>query len=172
MDLVALKAELDAGHPDTGAYNASDSLAADELNAQNRPADGSISEVVKYVSEQKSRSNNGTDTRAQYITYRLDLVAAASPSQDVFGSGNNLQPKEIEAAIAFRKIIESPQLEAINFVTTEISGMLEDLRAAQIMKAADVTAIKAVSSDQQSRAQEIGLGVVRVGHVTEARALP
>jgi len=36
MDLVALKAELTAGHPDTGAYDADDALAAGELNAVNR----------------------------------------------------------------------------------------------------------------------------------------
>ena len=36
MDYIALKAELDAGHPDTGAYNLDDATAAAELNAVNR----------------------------------------------------------------------------------------------------------------------------------------
>jgi len=36
MDYQALKTELDAGHPDTGAYNVDNALAADELNAVNR----------------------------------------------------------------------------------------------------------------------------------------
>ena len=36
MDIVALAAELTAGHPVTGAYNADDALAAGELNAVNR----------------------------------------------------------------------------------------------------------------------------------------
>lgn len=36
MDYVALKAELDAGHPDTGAYNVDNATAAAELNAVNR----------------------------------------------------------------------------------------------------------------------------------------
>jgi hypothetical protein len=35
IDYVALKAELDAGHPVTGAYDANDQLAADELNLAN-----------------------------------------------------------------------------------------------------------------------------------------
>ncbi len=35
MDLVALKVELDAGHPVTGAYDVDDALAAEELNATN-----------------------------------------------------------------------------------------------------------------------------------------
>lgn len=32
MDYVALRAELDAGHPITGAYNVDDQLAADQIN--------------------------------------------------------------------------------------------------------------------------------------------
>ena len=36
MDTKALKAELAAGHPGTGAYNADDALAAAELNVVNR----------------------------------------------------------------------------------------------------------------------------------------
>ena len=35
IDYVALKAELDGAHPVTGAYNADDQLAADELNLFN-----------------------------------------------------------------------------------------------------------------------------------------
>ena len=35
MNYTALRAELDSGHPVTGAYNADDQLAADELNALN-----------------------------------------------------------------------------------------------------------------------------------------
>lgn len=36
MDLQALKVELLAGHPDTGAYSLDDATAAAELNAVNR----------------------------------------------------------------------------------------------------------------------------------------
>ena len=36
MDYQALKTELDAGHPDTGAYDADSTIAAGELNAVNR----------------------------------------------------------------------------------------------------------------------------------------
>lgn len=36
MSLDILKAELLAGHPDTGAYNADDAIAADEINVVNR----------------------------------------------------------------------------------------------------------------------------------------
>lgn len=36
MDIDALKAELLAGHPDTGPYDADDAVAAGQLNAKNR----------------------------------------------------------------------------------------------------------------------------------------
>lgn len=36
MDLVALKAEIVAGHPTTGAYSANDEIAASQINAPNR----------------------------------------------------------------------------------------------------------------------------------------
>ena len=36
MNYLGLKAELDAGHPDTGAYDADDAVAAGQLNAVNR----------------------------------------------------------------------------------------------------------------------------------------
>lgn len=36
MDLQLLRAELDAGHPDTGPYSADNQIAADQLNAENR----------------------------------------------------------------------------------------------------------------------------------------
>ena len=36
MNIPALAAELTAGHPDTGAYNVDDQIAANQLNAVNR----------------------------------------------------------------------------------------------------------------------------------------
>ena len=52
MDLAALAAELTAGHPDTGAYNVDDALAAAQLNAVNRTrnlASMTGSEVINAV---------------------------------------------------------------------------------------------------------------------------
>ena len=36
MNYTALKAEIDAGHPDTGAYDADSAIAAQQINAANR----------------------------------------------------------------------------------------------------------------------------------------
>lgn len=51
-DIAKLKTELLAGHPDTGAYNADDALAAGELNAVNRTTNKTSmtgSEVMQAV---------------------------------------------------------------------------------------------------------------------------
>lgn len=37
MDIAALKAELLSGHPDTGAYDVDDTIAAGQGNLENRP---------------------------------------------------------------------------------------------------------------------------------------
>lgn len=42
MNYLELKTELDAGHPDTGAYDANNLLAADQLNTANRTVDRSV----------------------------------------------------------------------------------------------------------------------------------
>lgn len=54
MDIATLKAELVAGHPDTGAYNVDDEIAAGQLNAVNRTTNRSsmtgseiLNEIVK-----------------------------------------------------------------------------------------------------------------------------
>ena len=52
MDLVALKAELDAGHPGTGAYDADAATAAAQINAVNRTRNRTSmtgSEVINAV---------------------------------------------------------------------------------------------------------------------------
>ncbi len=54
MDLAALKAELLAGHPDTGAYSGDATAAAAELNVENRTmprATVTGSEVLNAIDE-------------------------------------------------------------------------------------------------------------------------
>ena len=106
INYVDLAAELTAGHPDQGAYSATNSVAADQLNAEGaytswaRPAEGGIADMVKYLATHDSRSNEGGDTDASLILGRLNLVAQSEPYTDPFaragvweagGSGSNLQ---------------------------------------------------------------------------------
>ena len=67
MDIAALKAELTAGHPDTGAYDADPVLAAAEINLANRDRNRTSmtgSEVLNAVDS----GEWGTRTAAQKQT--------------------------------------------------------------------------------------------------------
>lgn len=82
-----LAAELIAGHPTTGAYNANNALAAGELNAINRPAESGVEQMVLYLATHDNRTNEGEDTVASALLGRLRAVADAEPWSDVFGRG-------------------------------------------------------------------------------------
>ena len=74
MGTAALKIELEAGHPDTGAYNADSQLAADELNAVNRPNTVSIEEILKFLVLDNVHQTDGGDTQDRSIWQRMKEV--------------------------------------------------------------------------------------------------
>ena len=79
MDIAALAAELAAGHPDTGAYNADDALAAGEINVLNRPGDVTIADLIKFLLMDNVHSTDGDDTQDRAILTRMrDVVAMAT----------------------------------------------------------------------------------------------
>lgn len=84
---INLRAELDAGHPDTGAYNANDALAADEINDRNRPAAGDVQDMIAYIIANTSRTNEGADVVATSLAGRLARVATADVGTDPFRRG-------------------------------------------------------------------------------------
>ena len=179
MDYVALKAELDAGHPTTGAYNVDDTLAAAELNAENRPKEGGTERMLNYCVKNRSRTNNGADTVPLPLFGRLQLVADAAIGADPFGTtvAANQVTREMKTwAITFIDILRSPTLLTLDFIDTEIDIGYTALGPgnAVVWKDPDITALKAFSQNQISRAEEIGLTPlpITVSHVTFARTLP
>ncbi len=56
MDYAKLKAELVAGHPDTGVYDADDAIAANQLNVVNRTRN-----VESVTGQQIFEAVDGTD---------------------------------------------------------------------------------------------------------------
>lgn len=129
-DIAALKVELLAGHPDTGAYSSDDVVATAQLNAVNRTTDKasmSASDVYNAIDE----------------TEWLDLSTDAKRQEiwDILHLGT-VNPFGLEAA-----------------------------RFMQIFGGASTTIIslKAARKNNVSRAVEIGLGVIKVGFVEQAR---
>ena len=74
MDYLALRDELLAGHPDTGAYNADSQLAADQLNTVNRTLARDImsaSEIFEAITVADWDAR--TDIQKEKIRLVLDL---------------------------------------------------------------------------------------------------
>lgn len=171
-----LKAELDAGHPDTGAYNASNAIATTELNEPNRPADGGTERMLNYCIKHRSRTNNGADDVPLPLMGRLQLVADATLASDPFGTtiAANEVTREMKTwAQTFLYVMTSPQLLTLDFIDTEVEAGYLALGPGEavIWKTPDIDALKAFSQNQQSRGQEIGFGYVQEGDVEYARTL-
>jgi len=175
-NIQKLKVALTANnHPVTGAYDADAQLAADQLNALNITAEGGIDGMLRYIVENRSRTNTGTDDVATSILGRLESVAEAAVSDDVFGAtGNTITMEHIHAAKMFRTLFVSSHLGSIDFANTEVIAMMDALGSgsgnAKVWKPADVTALKALSQNTQSYASDQGIGFVKPGHVEQARA--
>ena len=84
MNIPALAAELTAGHPDTGAYNVDDQIAANQLNAVNRSrniaslsGDGlfSATDTVEFAALTEAKKSNW-------------LAFCGRESVDPFGAAN------------------------------------------------------------------------------------
>jgi len=129
VDIDALKAELATGHPDTGAYDADDVVAAAQLNAVNRTknkASMTGSEIINALDKTEYLALSDGDKAKVWQVCHLGEV----------------NPFGVEADI-FIAIFGVPS--------------------------ASITALQAARKEAVSRAVELGLGIVRAGHVEEAR---
>ena len=181
IDYVALAAELTAGHPDTGAYNVDDQLAADELNAKNRTNTAlSIQTILKFLILDNVHSTDGTDTQDRSIWQRMKEVVALAetPSAAVsnpWGStviGNVTEIRQIKT----HQLLDFFTLSAQGDLTVDLSDSnfkvyLAGAQAAGCMSTSQETAL--LDLNQISRVVELDLGVptVTVSHVTYARSL-
>ncbi len=131
MDIAALKAELLSGHPDTGAYDVDDTIAASQLNAVNRTRN-----VASVTGQDLFEATTETDRNALTAadtTLFLGIIGMG----EILVNGTNTK-----AALL------------------SMFGPLTDTRAN----------LAALQKEGISRAVEIELGVVKAGHVQQARA--
>lgn len=174
LDYQALKDELTAGHPVSGAYNADDTLAAAELNALNRPVASPASDFKNYCLYNLHRENNGDDTTNTNIYGRAVMVAEASAGSNPFGLSppDSITVGQIAAAKTLVAILDS-ETETILSDDANLDSILTKCQGANVMSPADKTALVALSDNKQSRASEINFGRPKVNatHVATARAL-
>ena len=172
--LAALQAELIAGHPVTGPYNADDGLAKKELIEPNRPAvDTQAFEVLNYCLWNKNRTNSGTDTKAYSIYARIEQAAHADEGANLYGQDPPIAvtPDQIGAAIAIDRILQAATDAMFDLTDPSFADWLTDLVDIGAMKNPARTALIGLADNQRSRVAELGLPNPRVADVTAARAL-
>jgi len=150
MDYNALKSELDAGHPDTGAYDADDALAAGELNAENR--------TVNYPVELDG----------------LNLAIRESGKWTSFSEKAALQTVEgtYDNQSMFEFMGLFPSLTGANSLDlqgTYMSGLLDACVAEGSMGQGVADGISAFGDKVVSRAVELEFGTIRTSDVDYAR---
>lgn len=181
MDYIALAAELTAGHPDTGAYNADDALAAGQLNAVNRPSVAiDMQEILSFmILENTYKADDGTDTQDRTLWQRLKEVVslAAVPSAAVanpwgstaIGTITEIQQLKSHTLYDFFSLSAQGNIP-IDLTDSNFQVYLAGAQAAGVMSEAQETALLALSANQQSRGQELGFGTVTKSAVEHARS--
>lgn len=190
MNYTALKTELTTGHPDQGAYNADNQLAADQLNAEGaytswaRPAPADFTGMHEYLVKNRSRTNDGGDTVSTSLLGRLKTIAESAVGDSVFGrtGANDTVTNETKhAAQMFMSLVANTSRPSIDLTITEIDAAFVALGppgsgGIGVWKDPDITALKNLSQGQQSRAQEISTvidynGRITSSHVAHARSI-
>ena len=157
MDYEALKTELDAGHPVTGAYDADDALAAAELNAENV----TINEAVHLDGLNLAIREAGkwTDFSEKAV---LQTLAGTYDNQSMF-----------EFMGLFPSLTGNNTLDLQG---TYMSGLIADCVTEGSMGAGAALAISNFGEELISRATQIAGDIkyskpVTADHITTARAL-
>lgn len=169
IDYTALAAELTAGHPLTGAYNVDNQLAADQLNAVNRPNVRAARDVFEYFLSRQHRTNQVADTTYTTLLGRLVDVTRSVVGGDPFGRGvgNELNMQQLHGCIS---LLEWLRRADSSVETTDANLRLGYVNGAGVISPGQVTEIEALSQNQISRAQELGLGHIDSQDVAAARA--
>lgn len=157
----SIKLEVEVTDPPTYAALVTaldyDGIAA-LLNVVDRPVEGGINSVLSYLLTNKNRSNTGTDLTATAMLGRAIEVTESLVGENIFGSTTPLTLDMIHSAKAFLFLLQSTHATNLDFTNAKVTNLLNDLKAAEVWKTADVNTIIALSQDMQSRGQEIGAG--------------
>jgi len=172
-DFNGIKAEIDADPLTRGYAGMTDVQVADDMNTVYRDGTADAGALFTYLAQQKAREDPAEGT-ASHIYGRLKRAAQGALGAETFYVGGaNLTSNRKDGCATLLHMTEGDRLGAASEVMTkaEITDILDEVIAAGVMKPADRTAIIGLSQNKQSRASELGLGRVRTGNVTTARAM-
>ena len=149
MNIDALKAELTAGHPDTGPYDADAATAANQLNAVNRT-------MLVALTMTELREWAASSARAFKLRHGIDDASLADQQRNL--------------CIIADKLLNTDDgtLDPDNPVHV---GLINQLVAAGVLTTTDRADLVKKATQNISRAEQLGLGFVREGTVLQARAI-
>lgn len=150
MNIADLLAELESGHPDTGAYSSDDDEAVKELHALNRPGGVGLGDVWQTI-------DNMLDANSVPV---WEAIEAGQSDEEGFG---------VACRAAIRVRGARADYPPVNTRSPVFSAQIDALVTGGALSEAQGNEIKGLSDNLQSRASELGLGRVKGVHVKEAR---
>jgi len=150
--LQALKAELDAGHPVTGAYSANSEAAAEEINALNRTRINAIGS-------------------AELLAWSGQASSGDRPRIIKIEEGKANADEQCAALCITAEQMIMRDNTSLDLNLPDRVAMLNALVAYGVLSAADKASIDALAEESISRADELSLGSVRAGTIEQARSL-
>ena len=151
-NLQKLKAELDAGHPVTGAYSANSEAAAEEINALNRTRINSIGS-------------------AELLAWSGQASDGDRPRIIKIEEGKSNADEQCAALCITAEQMIMRDNTSLDLNLPDRVAMLNALVAYGVLSAADKASIDLLAEESISRADELSLGSVRAGTIEQARSL-
>ena len=151
-NLQALKAELDAGHPVTGAYSANSEAAAEEINALNRTRINAIGS-------------------AELLAWSGQASSGDRPRIIKIEEGKANADEQCAALCITAEQMIMRDNTSLDLNLPDRVAMLNALVAYGVLSASDKASIDALAEESISRADELSLGSVRAGTIEQARSL-
>ena len=151
-NLQALKAELDAGHPVTGAYSDNSEAAAEEINALNRTRINAIGS-------------------AELLAWSGQASSGDRPRIIKIEEGKANADEQCAALCITAEQMIMRDNTSLDLNLPDRVAMLNALVAYGVLSGADRDSIDALAEESISRADELSLGSVRAGTIEQARSL-
>lgn len=152
MKLQTLRSELDAGHPITGAYDADDSIAADQINAVNR------SRLIPITS-------------AELLAWSGQASDSDRPRIIKISEGLQHVNESIAAICTIADSLINRDATELDLKLSDRVDMVDSLVTAGVLSVNDRATLYELATRAISRAEELGLSNVRAGTIAQARNL-
>jgi hypothetical protein len=149
--LQDLKAELDGGHPVTGAYSGDAQVAADQINEKNR------SRIVEISS-------------AELLAWAGQASDGDRPRIIKIQEGKSNANEAVKALCITAEQLIMRDGTTLDLNLSDRSAMLDALVSGGVLSAADKTSLESLATRSISRAEELNLGGVKAGTIQQARA--